>query len=220
MKKRDLIFISIFLTQSLLAQEKTSADVDLKVNTSRALAQVLWETMDNYVDTCDPQLVIEELSSIQKGHTKLQESVKNYELLARAHQEIILKQSTSNLKKANEYLESLSDKPEYVSLIDGKLYYKILEPGVGSPHSSNTSRLLRFIEKTPTGEILKSSKGPISINLTQTVKGFSLGVKSMKPKEKREIIVHPELAYGELSRNEPNLIIIYEVECFDEYLTE
>ncbi|MCP5505405.1 MAG: FKBP-type peptidyl-prolyl cis-trans isomerase [Chlamydiales bacterium] len=61
------------------------------------------------------------------------------------------------------------------------------------------------------GKILSKNPLGIRLPLSETIIGLRKGMKGMRTGEKRELHIHPNLAYGEFPKPEPNSIIIIEV---------
>ena len=179
---------------------------------SKALAQIFWYTMEDYKGGYDFEEVITTLQALYQKKLKPGDLSNCYLLLSESLEKKINYQARQNLKKADAYFMKLHQDPSNIPLVKHKLYYKILVSGEGPPLNQESIPLIQFTEKTISGDILKTSNHPIRIPLIETLPGFRQGVEGMKPGEKRKIFVHPELAYGELSRKEPNLMIIFEVE--------
>ena len=101
----------------------------------------------------------------------------------------------------------------------GKLLYKVLNSGTGSAIKEDSFPLVHFTEKDLDGEILydtHKSNSPIRLALDETILGFKLGVTGMKVGERREIVVHPDLAYKKLGKTKPNQLLIYDVTVLEE----
>lgn len=122
----------------------------------------------------------------------------------------------ASLKLAEKFL---AEQSEHKILIPGKLIYKILSPGDGPIVEENSSPLLHFTERDMDGDILFDTfkqNSPLHLPLTETILGFKLGVTGMKAGERREIYVHPDLAYKKLGKTRPNQLLIYDVTVLEE----
>jgi peptidylprolyl isomerase len=61
------------------------------------------------------------------------------------------------------------------------------------------------------GKLIKDAEQPFTIPLSQTIRGFQMGMAGAKVGEKRKIYVHPEYGFGKMGRKSPNKLLIYEV---------
>lgn len=143
-------------------------------------------------------------------------SDQDYEKLMTKLQESAFQQlSQENLKAAAAYLEKNKTAEGIVEVEPGKLQYLILKQGSGAEVKSDGVPQINYVGKYIDGTTFGSSEevgGPITIPLSQTIKGFSKGLAGMKEGEKRRLFVHPELGYGTSGQLPPNALLIFDIE--------
>jgi FKBP-type peptidyl-prolyl cis-trans isomerase len=124
------------------------------------------------------------------------------------------KQAALALERAESYLHGAAASGGVCVLKPGKLLYRILTSGTGVGIREMENPLLHLVEKDLDGEILHDTykaSCPVRLSLDEAVLGLKLGVMGMKVGERREIIVHPDLAYKKLGKTKPNQLMIYDV---------
>lgn len=138
-----------------------------------------------------------------------------HEGMLKIQQKAFDRQSTKNLKEANDFLEKNASAPNIVVIEPGKLQYQILQPGTGAEVGADSNPQINYSGKYIDGTVFGSSEeagGPISIPLDQTIPGFSKGIKGMKEGEKRRLFIHPDLGYGTMGHLPPNSLLIFDIE--------
>jgi hypothetical protein len=119
----------------------------------------------------------------------------NYSLLFTPTIYKIRDQALNNLKEADQFFSLLQNDKSYSKIVKDQLYYKVLIPGYGPSLYNEITLVVDYEITDPQGNILNKDK-TINIDLRDTIPGFFLGVSGMKIGEKREIHIHPSLAYG------------------------
>ena len=134
--------------------------------------------------------------------------------MAAVQEKLISHLADENLKAANEFLAKNAKEPDVRSLENGKLQFKIVKNGSGEVVPAGGAPEINFTGKLADGEVFTSSEemGPITIDLSKTVPGFSKGIAGMKEGEKRTLFIHPDLAYGTQGQLPPNSLLIFDVE--------
>jgi len=111
-----------------------------------------------------------------------------------------LKKLAEDNKKAGEqYRVSNKTKPGVIVLASG-LQYKIIEQGAGKTPTANDSVTVDYEGKVISGEVFDSSykRGkPVSFAVTDVIPGWKEALTLMKAGSTWEIVVPPNLAYGE-----------------------
>ncbi len=130
---------------------------------------------------------------------------------------IVERQAALNLREAENYLKTISQKQNLVELQPSKLFYHTEKQGEDLFISSHP--LLHFkMSELKDGELrliysTYDDKGePHEVDLDAVVPGFQKGVHGMKIGEARTIYVHPDLAFG-LGKLDiaPNRLIVFEI---------
>tara|TARA_B100001250_G_scaffold84157_1_gene69476 strand:+ start:400 stop:1092 length:693 start_codon:yes stop_codon:yes gene_type:complete len=126
----------------------------------------------------------------------------------------------TNLKIAEEFLDTNKKNNNEIKETPTGLQYKVLKEGTGvSPNSTDKVRV-HYVGKLLDGSVFDSSveRGePSEFGLNQVIKGWTEGLQLMKVGGKYEFFIHPKIAYG--SRPRPNIpansLLIFEVELLD-----
>lgn len=132
--------------------------------------------------------------------------------LASLQEEALCIQAEKNLAEASEFLSRNLKQKGIVSLENGKVQYKIINPGSGNAVQSYNSPLLRYQGHYLNGQPFGSSSGDEMISLDETLEGFSKGIIGMHEGETRTIFVHPDYGYGSHGLSMPNALLVFEVE--------
>ncbi|WP_213358123.1 FKBP-type peptidyl-prolyl cis-trans isomerase [Chlamydiifrater phoenicopteri] len=129
--------------------------------------------------------------------------------------EVFERKSSENLLAAEKFLKDNAKNTNVIEVQENLLQYKIIEQGSGEVLKGTPTALLHYQGKFVDGKIFSSSydlKEPILLPLHQTIKGFALGMQGMREGEKRELYIHPSLAYGTTGSLPPNSLLIFEIE--------
>jgi peptidylprolyl isomerase len=119
-----------------------------------------------------------------------------------------------NLEEAEALLKKHGAEEGVVTLENGKILYKITQPGTGEVVTEETIPTINYEANYSNGQKLGSSEqsgGPIDVKLSDTIPGFAKGILGMKVGEKRRIYIHPELGFGK-SGQLPNGLLIFDIE--------
>lgn len=122
----------------------------------------------------------------------------------------------SNLKATPDFLAANQAKPGVVTLASG-VQYKVLKAGKGSkkPTEAGTIRC-RYKAKLIDGSTFDRSdaKKPATMRVVGFVPGLKEAVTMMPTGSKWEIVIPPQLAYGDRGYHgvPPNAVLIYEME--------
>lgn len=181
-------------------------------NVSEDLAQVLWNVMETYEGEYSLQELFTTLWKLNTGKIESKPIEECYHSLLTSMEIKAAKKSEINLQAANSYLQNIKQLEGFHELIDGKLYYRVIEVGSEQEIGEiNDAPLISFTEKTMDGKVLSKNPLGIRLPLSETIIGLREGIKGMRTGEKRELHIHPNLAYEEFPKPEPNSIIIIEV---------
>lgn len=141
--------------------------------------------------------------------------------LASTHQFQILGallKAKENLIEAHDFFSLLDKNSNYNPILHGLLYYRIEAEGQGSILNQEADVTLYYTIKSPNNEILADTfthKIPERLHLDDTIPGFALGLKKMKIGEIREILIHPQLAYGILTTLDKGIYLRVIVQLID-----
>ncbi|HEH9750464.1 TPA: FKBP-type peptidyl-prolyl cis-trans isomerase [Pasteurella multocida] len=98
------------------------------------------------------------------------------------------------------------------------LLYRIEQAGTGNTIKPTDTVTVNYTGKLPNGEVFDSSRGkPVSFKLNQVVPGWTEGLQLVKKGGKIELVLPPELAYGEQGAGQipPNATLHFDVEVID-----
>ncbi len=110
---------------------------------------------------------------------------------------------------------------EYKNITDdGKIKKKIIKEGEGEIINENKEVVVNYIGKV-NGKIFQQTKKEpfhFTIGNNEVIKGWEIGIKTMKKGEKSEFIIDPEYAYGNNTYDNlipPNSTINFEIELLE-----
>lgn len=137
------------------------------------------------------------------------------EMMATVQEKAFKEMASTNLKKADAFMEKNMKESDVKEIVPGKLQYTTLKEGYGTVVEMTSSPQIQYLGKYQDGTVFGSSEemgGPITIPLEQTIPGFSKGIVGMKEGEKRRLFVHPDLGYGTTGQLPPNELLIFDIE--------
>jgi FKBP-type peptidyl-prolyl cis-trans isomerase len=133
----------------------------------------------------------------------------------------MLEIAKGNLEKANAYLEA-NKKKDGVQTLKSGLQYVVLKTGTGKTPTINDTFVAHYEGKLIDGTVFDSSikrNQPLSLPVTQVVKGWTEALQRMKVGDKWLITLPPALGYGEEGSPAggigPNEALIFELELLD-----
>lgn len=176
----------------------------LVADLSDTIAQVIYNGLPTYSDAY--------MEGLARGLTAEKEatpSINQHEL----HPVTIewLDQAYANLASAERLCSALSADTSYQELYPGCLFVRVLEEGHGQPIRETSAAIqvsatIYAMEEngpsTPLTELRHQS-----LPLDDIIPGLAYGVLGMKIGETRQVIIHPDLAYGYTSNFEPERAI-------------
>jgi peptidylprolyl isomerase len=122
-----------------------------------------------------------------------------------------LKKALNHLDMTNTYFETLATDASLQTIVPKQLYFKTTCEGSGK-ELGNASRVrVGYVIADLQGEILFANHD-IWLNLTQTIPGFAHGLQGMRLGEKRQLFIHPALAYGVLTTLPPCMGLVVNVQ--------
>ena len=110
---------------------------------------------------------------------------------------------------------------EYKNITDdGKVKKKIIKEGEGEIINENKEVVVNYIGKVNGNIFQQTKKEPFHFTLgnNEVIKGWEIGIKTMKKGEKSEFIIEPEYAYGNNTYDNlipPNSTINFEIELLE-----
>ncbi len=209
----SVLFFIVFSSMAADSEEDKSQSVQKnQLSVSDDLAHVLWHIMKSYDREYDFQELVNTLGKLNEKKIKDKPLDECYSSLLEALEKKASEKAASNLQMANSFLQKLEATPGVNEVVKQKLYYKVITPGEGeSIRDFTSSPLISFKEKTLSGEVLSEYSSGVRIPLSETISGLQKGLVGIKVGEKREIFIHPDLAYREFPKPEAFSLVVIEV---------
>jgi hypothetical protein len=104
-------------------------------------------------------------------------------------------QARNNLEAANSYFQKVNKDRSFSAILEPYLYYSVLEKGQGTSLQGQMDVLVDFAIFDPAGKKLNSAFLE-RIDLRNVLPAFTHGLQGMRIGERRELLIHPSLAYG------------------------
>lgn len=181
-------------------------------------------TSQKDVITYDTKRVLAGVEDVLNGKVEL---AKN-EQLKNVLQEIqtkLVKEQQAKLEKISQQAKADGDKyrAEFkkkagVKKTASGLLYKVVNAGSGDAIKATDTVTVNYTGKLLNGDVFDSSRGkPISFKLNQVVPGWTEGLQLVKKGGKIELVIAPELAYGDQGAGiiPPNSTLYFEVDVID-----
>ncbi len=201
-----------FLADCSSEEEKNQSLKQQQFQVSEDLAHVLWNIMTTYEGEYNFNELLVNLRNLSVGKLKPKPLNDCYVSLMESLEKKAEERELLNLQAANSYLRKISNMNGIYEVVKDRLYYRVVGLGEGGEIKSvNNTPLIAFREKTLTGEVLSENISGIRIPLSEMIPGLRRGLEGMNVGEKREIYIHPDLAYREFPKPEPYSLIIVEI---------
>ena len=191
-----------YLQGYTLAKRLTNAGIEVDTETfSRGVHDGLTDGGSQFTEE-ETRAIIAEQQKIEAAKAEAQKS-----------------EAAANLEKGEAFLAE-NAKKEGVTTLESGVQYRVIESGDpegASPKLTDTVEV-HYEGRRMDGKVFDSSyeRGtPASFPLNGVVKGFSAALQNMKPGDKWEVFIPPQLGYGETARGEdirPNETLIFTLE--------
>jgi len=121
------------------------------------------------------------------------------------------------LDATNQFFDQLDLDRNYLCFEPKQLYIRTLEEGIGEILSNQGAITSRYIFKSPDEQVWSDTFNslPTQIHLKETIPGFAKGVKGMSIGEIRQILIHPNLAYGVFTTAEKGVYLNCKVQLIN-----
>ncbi|MDP9499950.1 FKBP-type peptidyl-prolyl cis-trans isomerase [Bisgaard Taxon 45] len=139
------------------------------------------------------------------------------EKVQQAQTEFLAEMAKKAKEEGDKYRQAF-EKESGVKKTQSGLLYRIEQAGTGEVIRPTDMVTVHYTGKLPNGEVFDSSRGkPVSFKLNQVVPGWTEGLQLVKKGGKIELVIPPELAYGEqgAGRIPPNATLHFNVEVVD-----
>ncbi len=212
------ILVLVVLTTKFFQKKETGSSFSSEEihHISEHLGHLVVDTLHEYAPHYDLEIVIQTIRRIEVGKEPLKALDVCQHALFDFKCKMIEAETHQNLVAAERFLTSIAQRTDVVEVKKNKLYYEILQRGQGRIINRESSPLLHFMETNLENKVIRDTREenePLKIKLSETIAGFCQGVCGMQIGERRKIYVHPDLAYGKLSRNQ---LSIFEVEILED----
>ena len=207
-----LFFLSIITCSFCYSKNSKNQPLEQQQSqVSEDLAHVIWNIMTTYEGEYNFQELMLNLKKIKAGKIQEKPLKDCYASLITALNNKVKEKEILNLQAAESYLHKISTREDMHEIVKDKLYYKIANTGAGEELKNNNAPLISFRERDLNGETLSENTSGVRISLSEMIPGLRKALQGMKVGEKREIFIHPDLAYREFPKPEPYSLIIIEV---------
>jgi peptidylprolyl isomerase len=187
----------------------TAADI---AKISEAFGHVIGKNLETIGVKFDVAQIIKGLQDCVAGKDSPMTEMECIQAIASAQEIVFKQQCAENLARAEVFLTENKKSTDVVILEEGKVQYKVTEPGTGSAVESHFSPLIKYCGKHLDGSVFGSSKEEEMISLDEVIPGLKAGLLGMREGEKRTVYIHPEMAYGTNGYLPPNSLLTFEVE--------
>ena len=126
--------------------------------------------------------------------------------------------SDQEIEAFDEEIQSyLAENKLDYSKTDSGLYFKILQPGEGRAILYTDSVYVSFTGKLLNGQLFESEKTPVPLAVKDVIEGWQEGLALCKSGSEIDLIVPPQLAYGdhELDKIPANSILRYSIKVLE-----
>lgn len=179
---------------------------------SEAFGHMIGKSIENIGISFDVAAVIKGLQDQRAGKEAPVSETDCMQAISSAQEEMFQEKAKENLQKAEEFLAKNSKSKGMVSLEEGKVQYKIVQKGSGNQVKATSTPVIKYVGKFIDGTTFGASKEEEVISFEETIPGITKAVVGMKEGEKRQIYIHPDLAYKTFGNLPPNSLIHFEVE--------
>jgi FKBP-type peptidyl-prolyl cis-trans isomerase FklB len=129
-------------------------------------------------------------------------------------------ESTANLEVGDKFQQQYKVQKD-VKTSDSGLMYKVVKKGDGEMPKDTDSVTVHYEGKLVNGKVFDSSyeRGqPVTFQVTQVIPGWTEALKMMKKGAEWEVVIPPQLAYGEQGAGGligPNQTLVFKIELID-----
>ncbi len=210
MKKVPCFFCGLLLGLSPFAFRFFFASNPTPVESS--LAQIVYEKIHEYQGDIDLDKVLSTAREFSRGKRLLKNETELYAPLVDLAEKKAESDRALTLGRVEAFLRDLRMKPEVKEFVSGKVFVEVLKEGSGEVITAKDPVSVHFKEYGMDGALIKDTlQKAYTIPLSQTIKGFQLGLDGARVGETRKLYIHPDYGFGRLSSKGANKLLIYEV---------
>jgi FKBP-type peptidyl-prolyl cis-trans isomerase FklB len=166
--------------------------------------------------TVDYDLIIE---GFKDGIMKNDPPLPIDQLIQEIESYFLEKQAEINIEKGKNYLEMNKTNQDVVALANG-IQYRILIPGAGPTPQIDDTVVCHYQVTSVDGDLYQSSYihgEPVEFRVNGVIRGWTEILQLMPLGSKWEVVIPPELAYGDAGSAEigPNETLVFEIELLE-----
>lgn len=224
------IAVSAVVSGTVFAEEKAAFD---EKEASYAVGVLMGAQAKDLIDSqndiiaYDKNRVLEGVKAALEGKVDLHKDEKIQKTLGAIEEKLVaaakakVTEEARKAKESGEKYRTEFAKQAGVNTTKSGLLYKVVEAGKGEPIKSTDIVKVHYTGRLTDGTVFDSSveRGqPAEFKLNEVVKGWTEGLQLIKKGGKIELVLPPELAYGEDGAGRaipPNSTLYFEVEILD-----
>ncbi|VEI58455.1 FKBP-type peptidyl-prolyl cis-trans isomerase [Pasteurella multocida] len=181
-------------------------------------------TSQKEVITYDTKRVLAGVEDVLNGKVELAKNEQLKAVLQEIQTKLVkeqqakIEQLSQQAKKEGDKYRAEFEKKEGVKKTASGLLYKVINAGSGDAIKATDTVTVKYVGKLPNGDVFDRTHGkPISFKLNQVVPGWAEGLQLVKKGGKIELVIAPELAYGDQGAGiiPPNSTLHFEVDVVD-----
>ncbi len=171
----------------------------------------------------DPAALEKGLTDASHGKTLLTQA-QMADILKNFQQELINKKqaefkdiSFKNKQQGDSFLAVNKTKPGVITTKSG-IQYKIIQPGNGQSPTDTSMVKVEYIGSYINGTVFEKSKEPVTFPLNNVIPGWIEVLKIMKPGATYQVVIPPQLAYGEHGVDKaigPNQTLVFTIHLIE-----
>ncbi|HHF4856826.1 TPA: FKBP-type peptidyl-prolyl cis-trans isomerase [Haemophilus influenzae] len=221
------LMVSAVISGQVFAEDNTFDEKAASYAVGTLMGSQMKDLVDSHKDVIkyDNARILDGLKDALEGKVdvrkdeKIQKTLESIEakLVAAAKAEAIAKQA----KEEGDKFRAEFAKGKDVKTTQSGLMYKIENAGKGDAIKATDTVKVHYTGKLPNGKVFDSSveRGqPVEFQLDQVIKGWTEGLQLVKKGGKIQLVIAPELGYGEQGAGAsipPNSTLIFDVEVLD-----
>lgn len=171
----------------------------------------------------DPVALEKGLADASHGKTLLTQA-QMADILKNFQQELINKKqaefkdiSLKNKEQGDSFLASNKTKPGVITTSSG-IQYKVINAGNGESPTDTSMVKVEYTGSYINGTIFEKSKEPVTFPLNNVIPGWIEVLKLMKPGATYQVVIPPQLAYGEHGVDKaigPNQTLVFTIHLIE-----
>ncbi|HHF3344238.1 TPA: FKBP-type peptidyl-prolyl cis-trans isomerase [Haemophilus influenzae] len=216
------LMVSAVISSQVFAEDNTFDEKAASYAVGTLMGSQMKDLVDSHKEVIKYGLkdALEGKVDVRKDE-KIQKTLESIEAklvaASKAKAEAIAKQA----KEEGDKFRAEFAKGKDVKTTQSGLMYKIESAGKGDTIKSTDTVKVHYTGKLPNGKVFDSSveRGqPVEFQLDQVIKGWTEGLQLVKKGGKIQLVIAPELGYGEQGAGAsipPNSTLIFDVEVLD-----